>query len=217
MKNDSLIRRVGIAVAVACLAIAPACHAYLFTVTIDTSGLLGDPAGPFTLDYQLIDGSGGPGDGNNTVSINNFSYGGGGAPFGPVSTIGGASGNLSSGLVSITDTVFWNEFYQSFAAGSTLKFDLNLTTNSDAPSPTSDQFVFFVLDNALVPVQTTDLTVGRGAVLVVDINSATPSIEQYELVASMIPEPSTIMLFGLGGAVLLVGWLRRRVAVSLGY
>lgn len=213
MRKDSLTKMVGVAVAAVCLAMAPATQAYFFSVTIDTSGLLGNPAGPFTLDFQLNDGSGGPGDANNTVTINNFNFGGGGGPFGLVTTIGGASGSLPGGSVSITDTVFWNEFYQSFAIGSTLKFDVNLTTNLD-PLPTPDQFVVYILDNALVPVQTTDPTVGRGAVIVVDVNSATPTVEQYALIASVIPEPSTIMLFGLGGTALLLGWLRRRAGVA---
>jgi hypothetical protein len=60
---------------------APLAEAVLFLnyhVTVATSPLIGHPAGPFSLDFQLTDGSG-LGDANNTATISNLSYGGGAA------------------------------------------------------------------------------------------------------------------------------------------
>src|SRR5579871_5069955 len=74
-----------------------------FTVSIDTSALMGNPGGPFSLDFQLTDGSG-TNDGNNTATLSNFNFGVGAAT-GTANLSGGASGSLSSGI-TLTDNSF---------------------------------------------------------------------------------------------------------------
>ena len=49
-------------------------------VSLGTSALIGHPAGPFSLDFQLLDGAG-TNDGNNTATLSQFVFGGG-APSG---------------------------------------------------------------------------------------------------------------------------------------
>jgi hypothetical protein len=49
----------------------------IFDASIDTSALVG--SGPFSIDFQFIDGTGLPGDlNNNSVSISHFTFGAGG-------------------------------------------------------------------------------------------------------------------------------------------
>ena len=52
------------------------CYVVSFTVSIDTTPLAGNLAGPFALDLQLIDGGG---TANNTVILSTFDFGGGSA------------------------------------------------------------------------------------------------------------------------------------------
>src|SRR3974390_3824397 len=81
-----------------------------YYVDINTASLVGHPSGPFSLDFQLNDGSG-LGDANNTATINNFTFGTGSATA-TANLAGGASGNLSSG-VTLTDTTPFNEVFQN--------------------------------------------------------------------------------------------------------
>src|SRR5689334_16903130 len=67
-----------------------------FHLSMDTSVLVGHPAAPFFLDFQLNDGSG-ANDANNTISLSNFTFGGGTAGPGGALLTGGATGDLSSG------------------------------------------------------------------------------------------------------------------------
>ena len=102
----------------------------IFDVSLDTSPLIGDPAAPFALEFQFNDGSG-LGDGNNTVVLDNFSFGAGGAATGAPSTAGGASGSVGTS-VSFVDNEFFNQFVQPFTPGSLLSFRVSLSTNLDA-------------------------------------------------------------------------------------
>ena len=105
--------------------------------------------------------------------------------------IGGASGNLST-TVLLVDSSFFNEFTQQFQPGSTLSFDLALTSNVDVGSP-PDQFTFAILDSSFQEIQTTDPT-GGNVLLRIDINSSAPTVEVF----SQVPEPSTILLLSIG-------------------
>lgn len=116
----------------------------IYTVTMDTSALAGHPAGPFYLEFQLIDGDG-TGDGNNTVVLNNFLFGtGGGALPGPF-TIGSVTGDFSAGI-TLSDSEFFNLYEQGFTPGDWLSFTVWTTLNADS-GPTPDQFSFAILDN----------------------------------------------------------------------
>jgi hypothetical protein len=116
----------------------------IYNVTLDTAPLIGHPAGPFYVEFAFIDGSG-YGDGNNTVTTNNFVFGGGSALGSPV-VFGGASGLLES-EVTITDTSFLNLFYEQFAPGLNLSFTLDLTSNDDA-NGIPDGLALYILDNS---------------------------------------------------------------------
>ncbi len=61
-------------------------------IYVNTAALIGDPTGPFSVDFQLTDGSGSlavP----NTATLSNFTFGGGGV-VGLPNLFGGVSGDL---------------------------------------------------------------------------------------------------------------------------
>src|SRR4030095_11194541 len=102
---------------------APLSRAASFHLSVDTSPLVGNLAGPFYINFQLNDGAGG-GSPNNTVTIQNIQFRGGSAVGTPLTTCpGGSSGNLSSS-VSISDSELFNQFMQQFEPGTTLSFDV---------------------------------------------------------------------------------------------
>src|SRR4051794_1059710 len=73
--------------------VAPARSAGIYDISLNTASLIGHIAGPFSLDFQLIDGAG-TGDANNTAQLTDFSFNTGSAAGLPV-LLGGASGSLS--------------------------------------------------------------------------------------------------------------------------
>src|SRR5579875_734356 len=90
----------------------------IVNVSLNTSPLTADSGGgPYSLDFQMIDGSG-TGDANNTITLSNFAFGGGSVSGAPVIT-GGVSGDLTSS-VSLTDSQFFNEFTEGFKPGESL-------------------------------------------------------------------------------------------------
>jgi hypothetical protein len=193
-----------------------------FNVSLGTSPLIGNSAGPFYIDFQLNDGSG-IGDKNNTVTINNFLFGGGNPVGSPLPPIGGASGDLFS-FVSITDNGFLNEFTQQFNPGATLNFHVTLSLNLDDGSPTPDLFSFAILDSTLAPLPTTGL---GDALLLVNINSSTPLIDTFptspgsaiQLSAPRFSVPETgsaisMLLIALG-AVWYLRWYSGRRSLAL--
>lgn len=151
---------------------APA-RADLYTFTIQTGSLIGDPAGPFSLDFQLNDGSG-TGDGNNTAVLSNFTFGTGGGPVGSATLAGGATGDLGSS-VQITDNGFLNEFTQAFTPGSQIQFQLDLTTNVDAGG-TPDQFSMAILDSSGAQLPTLSFF---DVFVEIDLDSANPTVQTF--------------------------------------
>lgn len=119
----------------------------IYHVEVDTSSLIGNPSSPFYLDFQFIDGSGAA---NNTATVGNFNFGGGSAGV-IIDTFGGASGSLAS-TITLTDTFFFNELYQSFNPGLIFSFDVSLTEAIDNPAP--DAFSFAILDGNLMSIPT---------------------------------------------------------------
>src|SRR5688572_24133452 len=129
----------------------PVCNAsFIFTISVDTRALIGHPAGPFYLEFQLNDGSG-TGNGNNTGLLVTFDFAGG-APVGSPILIGGASGDLSSHVV-LSDDDFLNEFIQQFMPGPLTTFDVELSTFVE-PGPQPDQFSFAILECNLIEIPT---------------------------------------------------------------
>jgi hypothetical protein len=189
---------------------AAVCKAQLqLRVNVDTSSLVGNPAGPYSLDFQLNDGAGW-GDANNIASLTNFRFGSGSA-VGSGTSFGGTGGDLGSS-VWLTDSNSFNEYYQEFAPGSWLSFDLSLTTNSDA-GDTPDIFSFAILDQALMNLPTQSL--GSDAFLTISLDGASPGVETYASVdglitvtATPVPEAAS---YGYAAIALLgfVGLMRR--------
>jgi hypothetical protein len=198
---------------------APA-HADAFNVSVDTSSLQGNPPGTFALGFVLIDASL-TADGNNTVILSDFAYGGGapGSVIPSMTSIIGASGNLISGItLTDLDPSGVTSLASGFTPGSTLSFAVNMTTNMDATiSPetglTGDQFDFFILQNGF-PIATTDPT-GTDTLAVATIvsgptpGSGTLDMNQYSMVVPT-PEPSSLLFLGTG-FLTLAGLLRRRL------
>ncbi|HLK68297.1 MAG TPA: hypothetical protein VKU19_32915 [Bryobacteraceae bacterium] len=146
------------------------------TVSLDTSGLIGHPAGPFSLDFQLTDGSG-TGDANNTFTLTDFLFDSGGAS-GLPSLTGGATGDTSTG-VTLTDSSFLSEFTQAFVPGASLSFTLQFTTNVDGGG-TPDEFAFEILDSTGTALPSTSFaTLGFDSQLVMDIDSSNPTIQLF--------------------------------------
>lgn len=206
--STKLLRALVVFAALALTAVANAQLTY--RIAVNTSSLVGNPAGPFSLDFQLNDGSA-VGDGNNWATLNHFQFGGGSA-VGGATTFGGATGNLTSGI-SLADTDWsFNELYQGFLPGSWLTFDLTLSTHVDLGG-TPDSFSFAILDGNLMNLPT--LAPGTDALIQIDIDGASPAVATYasldgliSVSATPVPEASTYGLCGLGLLALVA--LKRR-------
>ena len=103
------------------LAVTPA-FSDTFSFSIDTSSLIANPNGPFTLDFQFIDG-GGTGDGNNTITLSNFSD-----PASltvvPSSETAGVTLDGSPFGLTMTDNSFFNEISFLLVPSHRLALDL---------------------------------------------------------------------------------------------
>jgi hypothetical protein len=98
----------------------------------------------------MTDGSG-LSDGNNTVTIGNFSFSSGGA-LGNPTQFGGVTGDLVSTVV-MTDSGTLNFFSESFTAGQSLTFQVTVTNSVD-DGPIPDGFTLYILDNSGRPIPT---------------------------------------------------------------
>jgi hypothetical protein len=186
-------------------------------------------AGPFSLAFELADGSG-VGDGNNSVTLSNFQFAGG-APWGAPFLGGSVSGDLSSGI-SFTDASPTSVFFQGFTPGNALSFTIDATTNLD-PGGIPDEFIMSLLDSSLSPIPTTSSS-PLFPVLVFDIDSANPTVQRFAAdlyqppvagnfvnfpapvvtaqapPTSPVPEPASVALLVTVIAGLAV-WSRKRV------
>jgi len=152
-------------------------------ITVNTSQLVGHPAGPFSLAFQLTDG-GGTGNASNTVTVSRVQFGGGSASESPVST-GGASGSLAAS-VTLTDSAFVNYLYQPFVPGSQLTFVVSVTGNLGS-GQIPDRFSFSILDRTGAEIPT---LAGEDfdQILAVDINSSDPTFQIFAGDTSRTPE-----------------------------
>jgi hypothetical protein len=130
-----------------------AAAAFGTTISIDTASLEGNPNAPFTLDFQFTDGSA-TGDGNNTVTLDNFNLSGGSLTLDSASVVGGVTVDNSPLGIEITDSSFFNDIQFTFVPGPTLTFNLTTTSNADAGTP--DEFVLALLDSGLNDIPTTN-------------------------------------------------------------
>jgi hypothetical protein len=155
------------------LAAAAIAQAGEITVTLNTSVLIGSPAAPFFIGFQIADGSF-TGDGNNAAVVSNIQFGGGTPVLPACSTTGqGALGDLASSITESDLSVF-AYCYQGFVPGSTLSFNVSYTNNVD-PTGLPDEFVMVILDRNFTPIPTT----GGIALLQIDFNSANPTVQVF--------------------------------------
>jgi hypothetical protein len=202
----------------------------IYTVTLDTSNgtFSNAPPAPLSLAFEFADGSG-TGDGNNSVTLSNFSFGGG-SPSGSPFLSGSVTGDLSSSI-QFTDSQVTNIFFEGFTAGSTLQFNISLTTNVDAGG-IPDEFVMSLLDSTLSPIPTTsssplyplvDILIDSSNPTVTTyaaspqqpaaggfITFSAPSVEEI----SSVPEPGSMALCAL--PVMWFIWRGRRRASARG-
>jgi hypothetical protein len=186
-----------------------------FHVGVNTSTLVGNSNGPFSLDFQLNSG-GGPN--SNAVTLDDFTFTGtAAAPSGSPTLIGNATGSLSSG-VSLNDSGgVDSEFFQGFTAGTTeIQFDAFVTENVDAVTP--DAFVMAVLDGNLANIPTNSAD-GDDSLMVVNISASNLSLANVQrstsiapdagVTVTVSPEPGTSGMFLLAG-LLAAGWMASR-------
>jgi hypothetical protein len=178
------------------------------TVSIQSSSLASNPNGPFTLEFQLTDGSG-TSDGNNTILLSTFAFNG--ATLAQTSLSGGASATSSPFLLSLTDSSFFNDAqFQFLNPGAALSFQLTYTVNPDDGTP--DVFTMLLLDSSLNPVPTLNPVDGI-SILEIDLPTTNPGagalVQAYGVDLSnssgvtvpaplvgpvgAVPEPSTLL------------------------
>lgn len=209
------MKRMYLAVTLCALALAPFAKAdIVYTFTMDTAPLVGN--GQFTVDLQFLQGSGVPGDiGNNTIQFTDFNFGGG-SPSGGGTATGGASGSLAT-VVTLSDTEFFNEYYENFTPGGQLSFGID-TTNVPDPQGTPDLLTLAILDGNGDELPTTgfsdeflDVSLTGGAAPQVstfgsapggDFSLAAPEVQSQ----SEVPEPGGL---GLLSVLLLAGFYIR--------
>jgi hypothetical protein len=197
----------------------------VYDVALNTVGLIGHPAGPFSVAFQLTDGSF-VGDGNNTVGISNFQFGGGGVS-GSAVTLGNVTGDLTSS-VTLTDSTFLNYLIQQFTPGNVLSFTVSATTNTDSGGAVDD-FSFSILDSFGQQLPTRGGLIAPFFDVFIDISfdSSTPTVQTFASDPSRtpggggapistgtpqvttVPEPASLSLLA-GGVLLWIGILRRK-------
>ena len=209
-RSASLLASAGLLLATA------ASQAALYHISIDTTALtlpgnLG--SAPYSADIQL---NAGDTLNHNTAVVNNFTFGGGAGAIGLANGFGGVSGSIASGI-TLNDSNQFNEFYQTFGAGTTLTFDLSLTQVVGA-GLTPESFSIAILDGTLANIPTSGV---GDTLLLANIDTTNPlSIGQLNLASgtgdfagitvTAIPEPTTTAcaLLACGAGVLR----RRRLA-----
>ena len=197
----------------------------VYHVSLNTTPLIGNVAGPFSIDLQLVGNQG------TAVTVSLITFGGG-SQTGVGNCFFNCTGDLSTVVSMNAASGFFNEFYQTFAPGASLLFDVAFANVIPPPGggPNGpDAFSFAILDSSLneIPMQA-----GNGSFLTISLDSATsptvmlnsndpsgspvigvinaPSVTSV----SGIPEPGSIWLAG-AALVLLAALYQGRQLQSL--
>jgi hypothetical protein len=155
---------------------SPARADQVWTVSVNTSQMAADYTAPFGIDFELSNGGGN----SNTVTLSNFTFGGGNAVPPPFLTPG-ASGDLTS-AVSLTDTggAFLVDFNQQFVPGTTLTFTMDSTLIPPGPGGTPDNFSM-VLFSSYDPINGYNPGTGLGGTLIPTTDSVSGTFFNFDI------------------------------------
>jgi hypothetical protein len=178
-------------------------HADAFNVTVNTSPITGMSG------FVVFDFLGGSPVFNNTATVSGFASD---AVLGSSTNSGAVTGTLVPGPLTLTDTAFLSEWNQGVSYGTTISFQLTLSTNFIVGG-IPDEYSFFLEDSTGTPFMTSDPT-GADSLFAIDITGSplSPSVftsasasATVTPVQTTVPEPST---FRLTFPALLVGLMR---------
>jgi hypothetical protein len=199
----------GLLVSGGLLAPAPARGATAsYVITANTAGLSGSSG---YLDFQFNPISA---PNTNEATITGFSTNG--TLVGAPSNLGGASGSLP-GTVNIVANTGFNDSLQQFTYGSTLTFDVTLTFTPNQANGTT--FSFYFLDPNFKGYSTgpageaLDITVFTASSFTIHGpgTNSPGSPNTPSLTVTVVPEPSSVVMMGLGiAAVAALGLSRTR-------
>jgi len=186
-----------------------------YDVTVDTSGIAGTSG---SLDFQFNPGP--------LVTqaadlqIQNFTSDG---TVGILPTLTGDASGALPGTVTFDNGQAFNDYFTGFTYGSTLSFLVNLygpaVTSPDGISTSGSKFAFSMFSDpaGMSPILTNDLVDGYALTAAINLDGTatiTNSSSQLTITTPVTaaPEPSTLLLLGLGLASLVFS--RRKVILS---
>ena len=187
-----------------------------YDITINTASLNGTDA---SLAFDLVSG----GSFGNSATISDFVTNGIPTVNGPNS---GAVFGALPGTVTLSDSSFFNEYLEGITLGSTVSFQLDVTSHAPTGGALPDTFSLFVLDSSAASslLTTTDPS-GADALVSIQINgsasgilgvyTATPGVMATVTPAQPstgVPEPDvlTLMILGVSAAAIFRRMGRRR-------
>lgn len=179
----------------------------IWFVSVDTTSLAGTTG---AIEYSFI-----PGDltaSPATATITAFTTDGtlGGTPM----VSGDVTGTLPAPVIAMNDQTF-NDYFETFTYGSQLSFFVTLAASAPSSIPIDTTFSFFLYDQNGNPISNSSSPSGEALDLNIDGLTGVATLVGYFppppiVVLAGVPEPSGVLLLGLGGAVLAgLGWLRR--------
>jgi hypothetical protein len=142
-------------------------------VSLTTTALVGNAAGPFSIGIALTDGSGFNA-GDSTVRLSNIDFHGG-AALGTPTVFGGTNGDLGTS-VTLANSASFEFFSQGFSPGTKLTFTLTITAGTshhDFP----DRVTIFIFDGSGAPIAT--LAPAGDYFLGVDLTREDPVVQTY--------------------------------------